>query len=176
LRCKFFLSVKETIALWIFLTGILTASTHQTSILWRVDNTAALAHIRKEGSLRGRGLLEEAEKILLLLHQRQLRILPAFIPSKENLQADAASRFQLVPDWHLDPRVFRRISSLWGPPQIDLFALRQSTQMTHFMSWRAADSPEAIDALSMRWDFALVYLFLPIPLLERVVRKLELSR
>jgi hypothetical protein len=102
--------------------------------------------------------------------------MPAFIPSEENLQADAASRFQLVPDWHLDPRVFRGISSLWGPPQIDLFASLQSTQTTRFMSWRAADSLEAIDALSMRWDFVLTYLFPPIPLLKRVVRKLELSR
>jgi hypothetical protein len=172
----FFLSVREIIALWIFLTEILTASTRQTLILWRVDNTAALAHIRKEGGLRGRRLLEEAERILLLLHQRQLCIMPAFIPTEENLQEDAASRFQLVPDWHLDPRVFRRISSLWGPPQIDLFASLQSTQTMRFMSCRAADSPEAIDALSMRWDFALAYLFPPILLLKRVVRKLELSR
>jgi hypothetical protein len=43
------------------------------------------------------------------------------------------------------------------------------------MSWRAADSPEAIDALSRWWDFELAYLFPPIPL-KRVVRKLELSR
>jgi hypothetical protein len=154
---------------------ILTSSTRQTSILWLVNNTVALAHIRKKGGLKGKRLLDEAERILLL-HQCQLRIMPAFIPTEENVQADAASRFQLVPDWHLDPRVFRRISSLWGPPQIDLFASRQSTQTTRFMLWRAADSPEAIDALSMRWDFALAYLFPPIPLLKRVVRKLELSR
>jgi hypothetical protein len=144
--------------------------------LWRIDNTAALAHIWKEGGLKGRDLLQEAERILLLLHQRQLRILPAFIPSEENVPADAASRFQLVPNWHLNPRVFQQISSLWGPPQIDLFASLQSAQTKHFMSWRAADSPEAIDALSMRWDFALAYLFPPIPLLKRVVRKLELSK
>jgi hypothetical protein len=141
--------VREIIALWIFLTEILTASTRQTSILWRVDNTAALAHIPKEGGLRGKRLLKEAERILFLLHQRQLRIMPAFIPSEENLQADAASRFQLVPDWHLDPRVFQRILSLWGPPQINLFASLQLTQTTRFMSWRAADSPEAINALSI---------------------------
>jgi hypothetical protein len=99
--------------------------------------------------------------------------MPAFISSEENLQADAASRFQLVPDWHLNTRVFRQFSSLWGPPQIDLFASLQSTQTTRFMSWRAVDSPEAIN---VRWDFALAYLFPPIPLLKRVVRKLELSR
>jgi hypothetical protein len=144
--------------------------------LWRIDNTAALAHIRKEGGLRGRALLVGAERIILFLHQRQLSILPAFIPSEENVQADTASRFQLVPDWHLDPHVFHQILSLWGPPEIDLFASRQSSQTTRFMSWRAADFPEAINALSMRWDFMLAFLFPPIPLLKRVVRKLELSK
>jgi hypothetical protein len=168
--------VREIRALWIFLSKILPASTRQTSILWRVDNTAALAHIRKEGGLKGRDLLEEAERILLLLHQRCIRVMPAFIPSEENLQADAASRFQLVPDWHLDPQVFQLMASLWGHPQIDLFASLQSAQMLRFMSWRAADSPEAIDVVSIRWDFNLAYLFPPIPLLKRVVRKLELSR
>jgi hypothetical protein len=103
LRCKFSFSVREIFALWIFLTEILPALTRQTSILWRVDNTAALAHIRKEGGLKGRRLLQEAERILLLMDHRSLHILSTFIPSEENLQADAASRFQLVPDWHLDP-------------------------------------------------------------------------
>jgi hypothetical protein len=98
--------VKQISALWIFLTEILPASTRVTSILWRIDNTVALAHIRKEGGLRGRPLLEAAERILLQAHQRQLCILPAFIPSEENVQTDAASRFQLVPDWHLAPDVF----------------------------------------------------------------------
>jgi hypothetical protein len=77
--------VRETIASWIFLKEILPATTRQTSIIWRVDNTVALTHIRKEGGLRGRRLLREAERILILLHSRQLRILPAFIPSEENL-------------------------------------------------------------------------------------------
>jgi hypothetical protein len=127
------------------------------------------------GGLRGRALLEGAERILLLAHQRQLRLLPAFIPSEENLQADAASRFQLVPDWHLDPSIYLQMSTLWGPPQIDLFASRQSAQTQRFYSWRAADAPEAIDALSLSWDFSLALLFPPIPLLKRVIRKLELS-
>jgi hypothetical protein len=98
--------------MWIFLSEILPASTRNTSILWRVDNTTALAHIRKEGGLRGRRLLWEAERILLLLHSRRLRVLPAFIPSEENLQADAASRFQMVPDWHLGWLYSHRISPL----------------------------------------------------------------
>jgi hypothetical protein len=77
--------VRETIALRIFPEEILPATTRQTSIIWRVDNKAALAHIRKEGGLKERRLLREAERILILLHSRQLRIIPAFIPSEENL-------------------------------------------------------------------------------------------
>jgi hypothetical protein len=166
-------SVKEIGVLWIFLARILSPSTRQTSILWRIDNTAALSHIRKEGGLKTRILLEWAEKILLLAQQCHLRILPAFIPSEENLQADAASRFQSLPDWHLSPDVFLQIVACKGLPQIDLFASRQSAQTSRFFSWDAA---EAIDALCQIWDFDLAYLFPPIPLLRRVVRKLERLR
>jgi hypothetical protein len=52
------------------------------------------------------------------------RVIAAFIPLEEILQADAASRFQLVPDWHLVPSVFCRVVFLWGTPQIDVFASR----------------------------------------------------
>jgi hypothetical protein len=162
--------------LWIFLARIFPPSTCQTSILWRIDNTMSLAHIRKEGGLRGRAFLEGAERILLLAHQRQLRLLPAYMPSEENVQADAALRFHSIPDWHLAPRVFHWISLLRGPPQIDLFASRQSAQTRRFFSWNASDVPEAIDALSQKWDFKLAFLFSPIPLIKRVIRKLELSR
>jgi hypothetical protein len=162
-------SVKEIGVLWIFLARILSPSMRQMSILWRIDNTAALSHIRKEGGLKTRILLEWAEKILLFAHQRHLRILPAFIPSEENLQADAASRFQSLSDWHLSPDIFLQIMACKGLPQIDLFASRQSAQTIRFFSWDAADSLEAIDSLSQIWDFNLAFLFPPIPLLRRVV-------
>ena len=116
---------------------------------------AALSRIRKEGGLKTRILLEWAEKILLLAHQRHLRILPAFITSEENRQADAASRFQSLPDWHLSPDVFLQIVACKGLPQIDLFASRLSAQLSRFFSWDAADSPESLDALCQIWDFNL---------------------
>jgi hypothetical protein len=74
------------------------------------------------------------------------------------------------------PPEFHQISSLKGPPLIDFFASRRSTQTRRFFAWNAADNLEAIDALSQKWDFILAYLFPPIPLLKRVIRKLELSR
>jgi hypothetical protein len=169
-------SVKDIGAIWIFLGRILPVSTVNTSILWRVDNTTALAYLREEGGLRGRRLLWEAASMLLLFRSCRMRLLPAFFPSEGDLQEDAASRFRPVPVWHLDSNVVSQVVSPWGTPQIDLFASRQSAQFRRFMLWRAADGPEAVDALSMVWVFSSGLPLPTHPLLLRVVRKLEVSR
>jgi hypothetical protein len=91
----------------------------------------------------------------------------------ENILAEAASRFEEIPNWHLHPFVFRAIAARWGFPKIDLFASNASKQTQRFYSWDASDNPEGVDTLSQRWDFPLAYAFPPIALLERVVKKLE---
>jgi hypothetical protein len=105
-----------------------------------------------------------------------VRILPVFILTGENILVDAASRFQEIPDWQLHPSVFRAISARWGPPSIDLFASHASEQTQRFFSWDASDNPEALDALSQKWDFTLANALTPIPILKRVVKKPETSK
>ena len=106
---------------------------------------------------------------------RRLRVVSAFIPPEGILQADVASLFQPGPDWHLVPSVFCQVVSLWGTPQIDLFASRQSALLARSLSWRSAVLLEAIGALSRVWDFSLAFLLPPFPLLWRVVWRLEVS-
>jgi hypothetical protein len=110
------------------------------------------------GSLQNLDLLKEAERILILAHQRQLGIHPEFFPSEENLQADTTFCFQDIPDWHLHPTLFSMIASMWGLSVIDLFASQASTQTKRLFSWDEMDNPEAVDALSQRWDFKLASL------------------
>jgi hypothetical protein len=162
-------SAKDIGAIWIFLGRILSVSTVNTSILWRVDNTTALAYLRGEGGLRGRRLLWEAARMLLLFRSCRMRLLPAFFPSEGILREGVASRFRPVPVWHLDSNVVSQMVSPWGTPQIDLFASRQSAQFRRFMSWRAADGPEAVDALSMVWVLSSGLPLPTHPLLLRVV-------
>jgi hypothetical protein len=64
--------------------------------------------------------------------------------------ADAASRFQEIPDWQLHHSVFRAILASWGPPTIDLFASNASKQTPRFFSWDASDNPKAVDTLSQK--------------------------
>jgi hypothetical protein len=105
-----------------------------------------------------------------------VRLLPVYIPTEENILADAASHFQEIPDWRLHPVIFKAITARWGLPVIDLFARDASKQTERFFSWNAFDNPEGIDALCQRWDFPLAYAFPPVALLKRVVKKLESSR
>jgi hypothetical protein len=170
------INVLETMALWHFLAFILPKSSKPCNILWRIDNTTALAYVKKEGGMCSQLVLAEAEKALVLAHQMSVRILPVYIPTEENILADAASPFQEIPDWRLHPNVFQAIAARWGLPVIDLFTSNASKQTKRFYSWNAFDNPEGVDALSQRWDFPLAYAFPSIALLKRVVKKLETSR
>jgi hypothetical protein len=166
------INVLEITALWHFLAFFLPKLSKPCNILWRIDNTTALAYIKKEGGTCSPLVLAEAEKALVLAHQMFVCILLVYIPTKENILADAASCFQEIPDWQLHPNVFQAIAARWSLPMIDVFASNASKQTKYFYSWNAFENPEGVDALTQRWDFPLGYAFPPIAL-KKVVKKLE---
>ena len=169
------INVKEILVLQIFQTDYLPRSSDGQRLLWRVDNTTALSYIRKEGGTISLPLLEVARDIHLFLHERRMEIVPVFVASQENLHADAASRLQALPDWHLPRLLFDRLVDEWGSPQIDLFATKDSTHRQRFFAWGEDDEAEAFDALAQMWDFDLAYAFPPPQIIPRVLRKIEAS-
>ena len=168
------INVKEIITLKIFLTDFLPSSYNGCSLLWRTDSLTSLAYIRKEGGTVSPMMLTVARDILLL-HRRKIRILPVFIKSEENLQADAASRFIELPDWHLPTTIFNRICNRWSTPEIDIFATQHSTHLPRFFAWGDDEGAEAYDALAQFWDFRLAYAFPPPQILLRVLKKIASS-
>jgi hypothetical protein len=142
----------ESFVLWTFVDCILPQLSSHRYSLWRICSPL---------------VPEIADKILIKAHQMSVRILPVFIPTEE---------IKEIPDWQLHPSVFRAILARWGPSSIDLFASCASKQTDRFFNWDAADNPEAVKALSQKWDFTLAYAFPPIPLLKRVVKKLKTLR
>ena len=168
------INVKETMTLLIFLRDFLPSVPRPVkSIMWETDSMTALAYILKQGGTRSLPLLDVAQEIILLAEQLQVSIIPVYVPSAQNLHADFASRFKKLPDLHLLPSVFHKICSRWGTPEIDLFASPQSAQLPQFMAWGNAKSAVAFDALSLPWSFDLAYVFPPIPLIPRVIKKLR---
>ena len=170
------INARELLTLHIFLRDYLPSSDLPRALLWRSDSMTAISYVKKEGGTISPILLQIATDILLLAEQLQLWILPAYVPTDENLIADAASRFQSIPDWHLLPSVFNKICRRWGLPEVDLFATEHSTQLTRFFAWGQAPTAEAFDALLQPWDFRLAYAFPPPPILPRVLGKMATSK
>ena len=88
--------------------------------------------------------------------------------------ADPLSHFQLLStEWMLCKRIFCQIVVVYGCPQIDLFASSQNHQLKTYCSWIADPKALKIDAFTFSWDFNLVYLFPPFPLIHKCLSKIR---
>ena len=91
-----------------------------------IDNTTAVAYIKKERAVRSKSLTKLARKIALLAFENEITLVPRHIAGQCNVLADLASRVnQIVPsEWTVTNDLFERIMNLspLGKPVIDLFA------------------------------------------------------
>ncbi|XP_056391888.1 uncharacterized protein LOC130284934 isoform X2 [Hyla sarda] len=90
-----------------------------------------------------------------------------------NIRADFLSRQS---EWQLNPKIFFKITALWGTLQVDLFATRHNRQVKDFLSLNPADRPLAVDALSQTSKWDLAYAFPPLALIPSVIRKIKEDR
>ena len=70
----------------------------------------------------------------------------------ENLVAD--KEFMQLKDlrnWMLHPQVFKVMSEILGPLEMDLFASRLTHQLPKFFSWKPDPAVEATDAPTQNW-------------------------
>ena len=169
----FHINVKELFALKRFLDTF--PSVENKVLTWRCDNNSALAAIRKEGSTRSWPMSVLSCAILRTSHERGILWEPVRVTSEENIVADAASRFRLVPDWSLSEQIARKIFSRWGTPDVDLMASDRSRKAPIFFSWSREDTEAwGLDSLAhdISWlGFSLLYCFPPFPLLQQVLGK-----
>lgn len=94
--------------------------------------------------------------------QRTVSLSAEHIPGALNGIADTESRVDRdSSDWKLDPSVFARLNTLWGPLEVDLFATRLTNQLSRFVSWRPDLEGEATDASTLDWSQIRGYVFPP---------------
>lgn len=104
-------------------------------VLWYSDNVTALAAVRRQGTQHlNNTTWEVTKRILDLLEERNIKILPRYVPGALNRQADALSR----PDQEEEAwkGAIRRIVERWGPLEKDPFGMtRTSTGPVEDLSW-----------------------------------------
>lgn len=106
--------------------------------------------------------------------KRKIWLKASYIPSKENLEADALSRL-INPDseWELATEAFIEITEIFGSPEIDVLASKLNKKCVRYIS-RFPD-PEAwqIDAFTVPWTDIFFYAFLPFNLIAKTLQKIR---
>jgi hypothetical protein len=75
------------------------------------------------------------------------------------------------------PMIRDIIFNRWGTPEIDFLATSRNCVIDKFASWGPDPRATLIDSFQSDWaSFSSVYLFLPIPLIPRVMQKIVMER
>ncbi|CAJ0922254.1 unnamed protein product [Ranitomeya imitator] len=141
----------------------------------QLDIATAVAYVNHQGRTRSKQVMTKVTRILRWAEHRVPAISAVYIPGVENWAADFLSRQGLASgEWSLNPAVFNQICQRWATLDIDLMASQMNRKFPLFVA-RSLD-PLAIscDALVIPWSqFQLPYLFLPLPLIPWVVKKIK---
>ena len=99
---------------------------------------------------------------------------PHWVSTTENSVADFLTHHRILTwEFKLNPILFNTILTHFNlQPTLDAFALKETHQLTRFMSWNAEASAVGRDALLCPWD-PVTYCFPPVPLIPKVTNKVK---
>ncbi len=149
IQLQWHINCLELLAVWLALRRFKTLL-HEKHVLVRTDNTATVAYIDHQGSLRSRCMSQLAHHFLLW-SQKHLRSLRAVHISGElNRAADERSHQPALPrEWRLHPEVLQLIWRRFGHAQVDLFASLDTSHCQLFFS--LSEGTLGTDALAHSW-------------------------
>ena len=173
---KIHINVLELMAAYYTLAS-LGGDLRNVHIRMMIDNTTAVAYVNGMG---GRKPLcnKITRKIWDWCLERNIWLSAAYLPSEENVVADKMSRISHHnSEWSLNGEIFNRITSIFGKPEIDLFASRLNYKCDRYVAWQPDPFAEAVDAFSLNWgNMGLIYIFPPFCLMSRVLQKIDLEK
>ena len=135
-----------------------------------LDNSTAKACLCNQGSTVSPFLSRLAYWILSLTDKHCITLIPTYIPTHLNVEADYLSWDQMLPEWHLLPQAAQAAFHLWGLPEVNLLASSCTTQCQHYYT---LESPLPLGALGLNafnhpWMFQVSYVFHPPPALVKL--------
>ena len=92
------------------------------------DKSTVKAYLCNQGGAVSPLLSRLACQILSLTDKHSITLIPAYIPTYLNVEANYLSRGQLLPEGHLLPQMAQVAFCLWGLPELDLLASSHTTQ------------------------------------------------
>ena len=99
-----------------------------------LDNSTVKVYLCNQGGTVSPFLSRLACQILSLTNKHGITLLPAYIPTHLNVEADYLSQDWLLLEWHLLPQVAQTAFHLWGLPEVDLLASSHSAQCQQYFT------------------------------------------
>ena len=141
-----------------------------------IDNTTAIACIRKGGSNASKSCNAVTESIYRLAWKHGITFKLSYCPTKLNVEADRASRaFISSGEWTLSPDTITQVFSVFPKPDIDLFAASNNHVCDKYVTLTYDANACATDAFTLKWDMHSL-MFPPFSIVGRAVRKLRQDR
>ena len=163
----------ELLAIFLGLKSFCRNCTENSHVQVKTDNTTAKSYINAMGGIKSPECNMLAKKIWQWCIDRNIWLSAAYTPGSEN-PADFESRnYKENTEWKIDENVLKEVFTIWGKPNIDLFASRLNKQIDRYASWHPDPEAEIIDAFSCDWSELYFYAFPPFSLIPRFLAKLR---
>ena len=138
------------------------------TIKWFTDNQNVV-RIVKVGSKKTH-LQDGAMCIFQTCMRYGIKLEMEWIPRRDNEVADYLSRIVDLDDWQINPNIFRRFNTMWGPHTVDRFASVSNTQLARFNSKFWSIGSEAVDTFTVDWAGEVNWWVPPLHMIIRTVR------
>lgn len=146
-------------------------------ILIRVDNTSVISYINRAGGVQFPYLSELSRKIWQWCEGNLLYVFASCIKSRENVEADAASRITNIDtEWEINNRASIKIKKEFEPFSIDMFATKKNRKCDRFCSRFPQPDAVAVDAFTVDWGKEHLYGFPPFSLVFKTLQKIIIHK
>ena len=128
-----------------------------------LDNSTAKAYQCNQDGTVSHFLSRLACWIMSLTDKHGITLIPAYILTHLNVEANYLSPNQMPPEWHLLPQVAQAAFHLWGLPEVDLLEPSHSTQCQYYYTLKSLLPLGALvlNAFNHPWMFHVSYMFSP---------------
>ena len=170
--CRAHIALQELQAVAILLCRMVLCLSGKVVVL-HLDNSTAKAYLCNQDGTVSPFLSRLACWILSLTDKHGITLLPVYIPTHLNVEADYLSQDWLLLEWHLLPQVAKAAFCLLRLAEGDLLALSHSTQCQHYFT---LETPLPVGVLGLNafshpWTFQVSYVFPPPALVPLVLSK-----
>lgn len=143
------------------------------SVRIRSDNLSNVFNLIKGGG-SSQTLSKITRRVWELCLQQNISLSAEHVPGSRNIRADWLSRLRYGNvSQQLPHEIFRSLTTIWGMPQIDLFASKLDARLPRYFSLLPDPESCGTDAFAQIWTMQLAYAFPPPALIGRMLQKVR---